>query len=299
MKLYDFDGMFDEKLGQYIQKHAGEHRESEWEDIIPALYKKFGDTIIKSIGKTPRKFYAEMSDDELIKCLKAHLKQEVPVSEFLCEAIESRDLTEQLIPLLDGTENEREYAVNLIGVDERVIKKYLIMLVKSGDEDFKNRLADFIKEKADLVIEEALGYYEKNIDSEYMLEIMSRSVVRNDKIFDILIKEFRCDGENVPMHASYLAAYGDERALQYLLDKIDEETITFIEYQELKYAIEALGGEYTKERDFSDDPYFELIKSHTAAPVDLFGAGAPQTDAADGGNDNRDVILSDSEESDC
>ncbi len=273
MKLYDFDGMFDEKLSQYIQKHAGEYRESEWEDIIPQLYKKFGDTPIKSIGKTPRQFYADMSGEELIKCLKAHLKQEVSVSEFLCEAIESRDLTEQLIPLLSGTESEREYAVNLIGSDERVIKKYLEMLVNSADGDFKNRLADFIKEKADLVVGEVLEYYEKGVDREFMLEIMSRSVVRNDKIFDILIKEFRCDSENVPMHASYLAAYGDERALQYLLDKIDEETVTFIEYQELKYAIEALGGEYTKERDFTNDPYFELIKSHSATAVDLFGGG--------------------------
>ena len=61
------------------------------------------------------------------------------------------------------------------------------------------------------------------------------------------------------MHASYLAAYGDERALPYLLDKIDEEGITFVEYQELKFAIEALGGEYSKERDFSNDPYFKII----------------------------------------
>ena len=101
-----------------------------------------------------------------------------------------------------------------------------------------------------------------------MLEIMSRCKVRSDKIFNILLKEFRCDAENLPMHASYLAAYGDERALEYLLDKIDEESITFIEYQELKFAIEALGGEYTKKRDFSNDPYFELIKSGSG---DIFG----------------------------
>ena len=61
------------------------------------------------------------------------------------------------------------------------------------------------------------------------------------------------------MHASYLAAYGDVRALPYLLDRIDGEEINFVEYQELKFAIEALGGEYTKERDFSDDPYFKLV----------------------------------------
>ena len=54
MKLYDFDGMFDEKLSEYISKNAGKYKENEWEDIIPKLYQKFGDTVVKSLGKTPR-----------------------------------------------------------------------------------------------------------------------------------------------------------------------------------------------------------------------------------------------------
>ncbi|MDE6441230.1 MAG: hypothetical protein K2L12_00570 [Clostridia bacterium] len=271
MKLYDFDGMFDEKLNAYIQKNAGKYKENEWEDIIPKLYKQFGDTFIKSVGDTPNGFYAKLSDEELVRALCTHLKQGVPVSEFLCSAIESRDAVELLIPLLDGSENEREYAVNLIASDERAIKKYMQMLVSSGcGEELKNTLADYIKEKADLVIGEAVDNYRKGIEREFMLEIMSRNVVPSDEIFDILIKEFRGDPENVAMHASYLAAYGDERALEYLLDKIDEEGISFIDYKELLLAIEALGGTYDKPRDFSSDPYYQMFKSKEVTPADLF-----------------------------
>ena len=259
MKLYDFDGMFDEKLSEYISKNAGKYKEEEWEDIIPELYKKFGDTPIKSLGKTPRGYYGEMTDGELIKCLKLHLKNGVPVSEFLCSAIEDRKMTEELMPLLDGTQDEIEYAMNLLGADPAATGKYLKMLVESDDEDMKNRCVDFIKENADDVADDVKEYYNKGLEREYMLEIMSRIKKRDDGVFDILIKEFRSDPDNVPMHASYLAAYGDDRALKYLLDKIDGEGITFVEYQELKFAIEALGGEYTKERDFSDDPYYKLI----------------------------------------
>lgn len=260
MKLYDFDGMFDEKLSEYISKNAGKYKESEWEDIIPKLYRRFGDTVVKSIGKTPRGFYAEMTDEELVKCLRAHLKQDVPVSEFLCSAIESRDMTGLLLPLLDGTRSECEYALNLIGADESAADKYMQMLISSDDEDIKNSCADYIKEYADAVADTALENYKKGVCPEYMLEILSRTLKKSDKIFDVLIKAFRGDPDNIPMHASYLAAYGDARALEYLLDKIDEDGITFIEYQELKFAIEALGGEYDKERDFSDDPYFRLIR---------------------------------------
>lgn len=272
MKLYDFDGIFDEKLSEYISKNAGKYRENEWEDIIPKLYHKFGDTKIKSLGKTPREFYAEMSDAELIRCLKAHIREDVPVSEFLCNEIEGRKLVSALLPMLDGTDSEREYAMNMIGADDAAIKKYMQMLVSTDDVDLKNRCVDFIKEKADLVVAEALENYEKGVETEYMCEIMSRSVIRNEKIFDILIKEFRSDVENIPIHASYLAAYGDERALPYLLDKIDEDGISFIEYQELKFAIEALGGEYEKERDFSSDPYYQLIKGQSPETADLFSS---------------------------
>ena len=272
MKLYDFDGMFDEKLSEYIAKNVGKYKEEEWEDIIPRLYQKFGDTKIKSLGKTPREFYAEMSDTDIIRCLKAHIREDVPVSEFLCNEIESRNVVESLLPMLDGGDSEREYAMNMIGSDDRAIKKYLDMLVATDDTDLKNRCVDLIKEKADLVVKEALDNYQNGIETEYMCEILSRSVIRDERIFDILIKEFRGDAENIPMHASYLAAYGDERALPYLLDKIDEEGISFIEYQELKFAIEALGGEYEKERDFSSDPYYQLIRGQSSETADLFSS---------------------------
>lgn len=278
MKLYDFDGMFDEKLSEYIAKNAGKYRENEWEDIIPEMYKRFGDTVIKSLGKTPRSYYAEMSDEELVKCLKAHLKQDVSVPEFLCSEIEKRSIVPLLLPLLDGEESERDYAMNLIGADDSVIKKYLEMLVAADDDDLKNRCVDFIKEKADLVAKDALAYYNRGVDREFMLEIMSRCVLRDEGVFDILLKVFRSEPDNLPMHASYLASYGDERALPYLLDKIDEEGISFVEYQELKYAIEALGGTYERERDFSDDPYYKIIKAHSSAPVDLFAESDKKDD---------------------
>lgn len=270
MKLYDFDGMFDEKLSEYVKKNADKHREKEWEDIIPKMYARFGDTVIKSLGKSPNRYYAEMDDSQLVAQLRAHLKQGVAVSEFLCNAIEGRKIENLLIPLLSGTDDEIAYALNLLGACREALPEYMRLLTTSESEDVRNTCVDYVKEFADDVKNDALAYYKKGVQREYMLEILSRCVVHDDEIFDILIKEFRT-GDDVPMHASYLASYGDERALEYLLDKIDEEGISFIEYQELKYAIESLGGSYEKERDFSSDPYYQLVKTHSAKEVDIFG----------------------------
>ncbi len=271
MKIYDFDGMFDEKLSEYIKKNGDKYKESEWEDIIPRLYEKFGDTVIKSIGKSPNGYFADMSDEELITCLKAYLKQGIGISEYLCKAIEKRNNPALLLPLLSGTEDEIILALNLLGACKEALPEYMRLLTESESEDIRNTCVDAVKQFADDVKGQALSYYGQGVRKDYMLEILSRCVVRDDKIFDILIKEFRTDADNIPMLASYLAAYGDERALPYLLDKIDEEGISYIEFQELKYAIESLGGSYDKPRDFSSDPYYNAIKAHSEEGIDIFG----------------------------
>lgn len=276
MKLYDFDGMFDKKLSQYISKNSGLHSEEEWEDIIPAMYSKFGDTQIKSLGTSPRGYYGAMSDEQLIKCLRAHVKNSVPVSRFLCEAIESRPgCRPALVDILNGEEEGlMQYAVNILGAADEAIPAYMRILSceeVDDDEDFKNLCADFVKEKADLAKEQALECYARGVRKPLMLEILSSVKSHDDRIFDILIKEFRM-GENVPMMAGYLASYGDERALSYLLDKISEDGITYDEFQELKYAIEALGGECDGERDFSQDKVYQLVQEHNRADADIFSA---------------------------
>lgn len=271
MKLYDFDGMFEEKLAGYIKRNPRGYTEKQWEDVIPAMYAKFGDTVVRSIGKTPNQFYAEQSDEELVASLRAHLKKGVPVSEYLCSAIEGRDMKHLLIPLLSGSEDETAYALNLIGASKSALPEYMRLLISSESEDVRNTCVDYVKEFADDVKEEALKYYRSGVRSEYMLEILSRCKARDEDIFEILLAAFRTADDGVlALRASYLAAYGDERALPYLTDRIEDEAISYADFQDLKFAIEALGGTYEKERDFSSDPYYDLIKSHGAIDIDIF-----------------------------
>lgn len=267
MKIYDFDGMFDEKLSDYISKNAEKFKEAQWEDIIPKLYDKFGDTKIKSLGVSPRDFYKAMSESELVASLKLHIKKEVAVPEFLCEAIEERGADELLIPLLDGTQTEVEYAISLLGANEKVTEKYLDILLSTDDEDLKNRCVDNIREHSDLISNRAFELYKEGKDREYMLEILSRVSKKDDKIFELLLNAFRSDEENIPMHASYLSAYGDERALEFLYDKIESDGIGYVEFRELKIAIESLGGTYDKERDFSSDPYYQMLKCDEVSDI--------------------------------
>ena len=269
-KLIDFDELFDRKLAQYMEEHAGEYSEKQWEDLIPRLYRNFGDTLIKSVGTTPKGYYAEMTDEELVEALKAHHKEGVSVSDFLCRELESRGCPDALLALMQEAEGELlTLTINLAGSSKKALPVYLDILLKTEDEELKDTVTEYLKGNADAVKERVLTLYREGVEREYMLEILSRCKQKDDEVFEILLNEFRTAPDDIPMHASYLASYGDERALPVLLDYIDRDETNYLEYQELKYAIEALGGEYNKVCDFSADPYFQEIAAQSQIMPDF------------------------------
>ena len=265
MKLIDFDGLFDEKLAQYMSENKDKHSEKKWESIIPKLYQKFGDTRIAKIGCTPKEYYARMSDAELVDTLSAHLAKEVPVPEFLCNEIENRGEVETLLPLLSSDDAQTvSYAINLIGEDARAFDIYFSILEENRlDEDVRSDLADILRVHADEVKARALEIYRKSKAKTYMLEILSRVRERSEEVYGLLVSEFNA-ADDCSLCAGYLAAYGDENALPILLRRIEDRSIGFVEFQELKYAIESLGGEYNEPRDFSNDKDYLAIETASA-----------------------------------
>lgn len=261
MKPIDFDGLFDEKLTEYMEQNKGKHTEKQWENLIPKLYKKFGDSIVGKIHCTPKQYYARMTDDELVETLKAHLLEEVPVPEFLCAEIEKRGITSGLKALLTcGNEEAALYAANLLGANVEMYDDYFsIVCDENANGEVRDVAIENLKANADAAKSRALTFYKQDKAQECMLEILSRVKERDDEVFDLLCKVFQNEPNKCEIRASYLAAYGDERALPILLKRIESREIGFVEFQELKYAIEALGGEYDEVRDFSDDKDFVLV----------------------------------------
>ncbi|MDD6995384.1 MAG: hypothetical protein SPH68_06605 [Candidatus Borkfalkiaceae bacterium] len=285
MEFIDFDGLFDKKLTEYMKKNGGKRTEQEWENLIPDLYRKFGDTYLPKYGCTPRQFYARLSDEELIETLCGHLQNGVPVPEFLCAEAEKRRPAEQILHMLDSADEETAlYAVHFIGPDKRAFDKYFCILQNgTAGEDVENEITEALKSAADEVKERALDAYrsararaekaekEKSAEekekaerfAEYMLEILSRVTSRDEGIFNALLAAFSADESKIPLRASYLAAYGDERALPVLFKRIENREIGFNEFRELKYAIEALGGEYNEPRSFEHDDDFIKVENQS------------------------------------
>ena len=65
--------------------------------------------------------------------------------------------------------------------------------------------------------------------------------------------------EDVPTYAGLLGRYGDPAAIDILKSFASEVDINYVEFVEIRNAVEELGGEMTEEKDFSDDPYYKYI----------------------------------------
>ena len=267
IKIIDVDQLFDKYISDYVYGNIGKVKPEEIENNIPKLYLEFGDVKLKELdGKSPNEYYKAFTCAELLECLKNHLEKEVSVSDFLCEALTDQKNEKELVGALDG-ENDEEfilYLMNILGeLNSKLIKKrYLEFITWDYSLPIKELATEQLKMISEDVKEDVLLAFSDADQTvkDYLTEILAECK-GDERVFDILVAEFAKHQDNVPLYAGYLAKYGDERALPFLLASIEREKISYADFEELRFAIEALGGKYDKERDFSADKTYKKIKN--------------------------------------
>lgn len=266
IKVVDIDGLFDKYISDYVYTNVGKVSPEEIENKMPEFYDKFGDEKLAELdGKTPMTYYAESSAEELLETLKKHLETGVPVSDFLCEALRDADSETALVRELNK-ENDEEYTLYLMNVlndksSTAPAKRYLEFILWDYSEPIRELATELLGEMSGEVKDEILAQFREVDDMRRacLTEILSKTE-KDDRVFDILIEQFAKHQDEIPLYAGYLARYGDERALPFLMTAIENEKVSYSDFTELKFAIEALGGEYNKERDFTKDKTFKKIK---------------------------------------
>lgn len=269
IKVIDVDKLFDDYISDYVYKNIGKVKPEEIENKIPMLYEQFGNEKLKELdNKTPNEYYKDYDIKELLTCLKNHLEKRVEVSDFLCEAINAKvDDDAELVKALDNDEDEEFmlYVMNIL-IDmgsKKCLNKFLELITWDYSENVKELATEYLKEHAESVKDQVLSQFRDcdNIIKEYLTEILS-GCKKDDKVFDILIEQFAKNQDKIPLYAGYLAKYGDERALTFLMAEIERQDISYADFEELRFAIEALGGEYNKVRDFKKEKtYKKIMKS--------------------------------------
>lgn len=264
MKVIDFDGLFDEYVSEFLSKIAGKYSAEEVEDIQPKLFEKFSNLKIKNIGGlTPSEYYNSQKD-RLIEILKEHVKRDIPVNGFLQNAIVEHVSAEVLIDNLNENFDEIYIAeiVNLLYLKNckshfnRLID--LLFNKKLGDE-LKNLILDILCENANLIASEICS---RPIEEDFLLfagEILSCVTEQTDQVVSKFEEIFLSDKKHVFEFCSFIIKFNNDKLLPALYQVIEKD-VSYAEFKELKIAIEWLGGNYEKERDFSFDKTYKLLK---------------------------------------
>ncbi|MBQ8197129.1 MAG: hypothetical protein IJZ73_03620 [Clostridia bacterium] len=268
IKIVDIDALFEGYISDYVYKNIGKVKPEEIEDNMPVLYEKFGNEKLKELdGKTPNEYYRGFDAETLVNCLKTHVEQKVDVSDFLCEAITSALGAEDALNSALSEDNDEVFMIYVMNMlleigATKCCPRLLEIILWDYPEMMRELATEILNENADLVKEQILTQFNDVEDSKkaYLTEILSHAE-KDDRIFNILVTEFAKHQKDIPTYANHLAKYGDERAIPFLMNAIEDEKIKYSDFEELRFAIEALGGEYNKERDFSAEKTYKLIKN--------------------------------------
>lgn len=268
IKVIDIDSLFDKYIEDYVYKNVGKESVEQIENNIPVLYARFGKEKLDVLDKsTPEEYYKKYSASELLECLKKHVESKVSVPDFLYEAIREKDSDEEIRKLILTTEDE-EFTLYLLNLAEDMkldglSKRYLEFVLFDYAEPIAELATELLGQMANEVKDDIVDAFESASEDKkpMLLDVLSKTE-KSDAVFDILIEQFVTHLDNLPLYTSYLSRYGDERALPFLLTAIENEKINYADFEELRFAIEALGGTCNVTRDFSNDKIYKAVKKN-------------------------------------
>lgn len=269
IKLVNIDRLFDKYIEKYVLESVGKIKPEEIENKIPVLYEEFGNVPQKELdGQTPNAYYRQFSSEELISALKSHIEKDVEISDFLIEAITANAGSVKPVKVaLMAEENEQftAYLMNILSdlKGDIPVERYIEFALYDYPENIGELATEALSENADRAKDKVLKCFDEAEDDkkDRLSEILANVKIKSDAVFDKLVYEFVKNKKKIPLYANFLAKYGDERAIPYLKTAI-EEKVNYQEFEELKFAIEVLGGEYTEKRDFTEDAIYKKIKGN-------------------------------------
>lgn len=195
--------------------------------------------------------------------------RQIPVPDQLMERItdlgkEAEDALMQILSDASAMEDVRMTAISLLSeMESHAPMSHYISWIASQKP--KDEGADMAAEALIAMGGEVVAPILESVASatpagkENFLDILC-NFPGNDDILNLAIDMFKNDKTKRALYSSYLGKLGDPRALQVLQDMIDAPDLTYLDYIEIRNAVEELGGEVTKEREFAGDPYYETMR---------------------------------------
>lgn len=270
MELLDFDAYFSDFLDAWAQKHPERFKRPEdLEEEVPHIYEHFLATPADWLdGATPGTYYDRYDEPQaLIDLMLAYIAgDDISVPDPLLERLATLGNTGALLTLAKNKEVPEEARMIAIDILRQLestapMVDYIRWQV---DRDQGEDILDNALESLQSMGEAARGpakiaFTAAGPDGkEALLEVLCQYPGDED-VFQFALSAFQTHKDKRGLYAGYLAKLDDDRALEALLDVAEGEDVSYVDFIEIRSAIERLGSE-APIRDFASDPTYQAVQ---------------------------------------
>ncbi len=272
MKCINFDDRFADFASQWMKDHSKEYRNYDaMEADMPRVYMMFLNTPAKWLdGVTPGAYFTQFEDaKDLVDWLVEYTNKEIPVPDLLLEQIQAvgKPCEKRLLALLKDessaiNEEARMTAIGLLRDMESTLPKMLYIswqLNREDHDELADNALDSLRDMGKAVVQPMLQElpHANRAGQEAFLDVLV-NYPGNEQVFELAVRLFKENPMRRALFASYLAKLGDDRALPVLMEAAMDEKCKYMDFIELRNAIEMLGGEAPKKEFYEDDEYAAL-----------------------------------------
>ena len=271
MKIIDFDARFFEFARKWMAAHPGlteEQVENSYNSMMEEWINAPADWLE---GASPATYFERYErPEELIELMQGYFEKKVNLPEPLYARIVERgaDCAPLLRTLVADEGQSEELRAEAMGmlrdVDDRDADELLIGMVVSAQEqsELSDLAADVLSGRDTEIAKKLLDAYPHAPEHAQTLILdICCNFPGDASICDYLIRRLKNQPEQRALNASLLAKLGDPRALEPLNEMLTLFDLRYLDYIELRDAVEALGGDAGEDRSFYGDPDFEALRN--------------------------------------
>ena len=274
MRCIDFDKEFERYITVWMKEHSKEYKNYDaMEADMPQVYEQFLDTPVNWLaGAKPGEYFNQFDNPkQLVNWMEDYFKQRIPVPDMLMNRIAELGLPAEtaLVAMMKkekATMEMKMAAITLLREIESAAAMDDYIAWQLQRKDGEDELADNALESLSSMGEEAVpamreGLKNASSDGQEALLTLLCNYPGDEAVLETALALFQRPNARIAVIADCLGKLGDERALPLLKDKAASEETEYLDYIELRSAIEALGGE-APEREFdAEDPAYEAMRS--------------------------------------
>ena len=268
----------DKEFRMYLQKWMKANQKKyptydAMEEAMPQVYDGFLETPMALLGGvSPRDYFGAMADaPALVRYMEDYIKQRVPVPDIMLERIAELgpQAEEALMKLLlkeRAPKEARLLTIDLLRRIDSIKPMDLYVAWQTARGEGEDEMADLALEALDAMGENAVPAMRKAFDEatnegrEALLGLLSKYPCDDGLVRGALQMLLNREGR-IAVLADYLGRMGSQEVLEPLKELAGSDETGYLDYIELRNAIERLGG-IAPERDWDEtDPEYTALRA--------------------------------------